>query len=93
MKLKIKKGATVEVISGAEKGKRGSVLEVLTSKMMVRIQGVRMQTHYSKQDGMQKKEGLLHYSNVKQVEAAPSKKAVKKTTKKSAKDSAKEKSL
>ena len=28
MKLKVKKGATVEVITGSEKGKRGSVLDI-----------------------------------------------------------------
>ncbi len=86
IKLKIKKGATVEVIAGSDKGKRGSVLEVRPEKMMVRVQGVRLQTHYSKQDGISKREGLLHYSNVKLVEAAPAKK------KASAKKSAKEKS-
>jgi large subunit ribosomal protein L24 len=84
IKLKIKKGATVEVISGADKGKRGSVLEVKKDRMMIRVQGVRMQTHYSAQDGISKREGLMHYSNVKMVEAAaasPKKKAAKKTAK------------
>jgi large subunit ribosomal protein L24 len=84
IKLKIKKGATVEVISGADKGKRGSVLEVKKDRMMIRVQGIRMQTHYSAQDGMSKREGLFHYSNVKLVEAAaaaPKKKAAKKTAK------------
>lgn len=73
IKLKIKKGATVEVISGSDKGKKGKVLEVNPGKMGVRVQGVRVQTHYSKQDGLQKKEGLIHYSNLKLVEGAPAK--------------------
>ncbi len=82
MKLNVKKGATVEVIAGAEKGKRGTVLEVNPQKMQVCIQGVRLQTHYSKQDGILKKEGFIHYSNVKLIEAAPAKKkAAKKATK------------
>jgi large subunit ribosomal protein L24 len=84
IKLKIKKGATVEITSGADKGKRGTVLEINKDRMMIRVQGVRMQTHYSAQDGMSKREGLLHYSNVKLVEAAaaaPKKKAAKKTAK------------
>lgn len=81
MKLKIKKGATVEVIAGSDKGKRGAVLEVVPAKMMVRIQGVRMQTHFSKQDGLQKREGLIHYSNVKLVEAAPEQKKKKSAAK------------
>ncbi len=83
MKLKVKKGATVEVIAGAEKGKRGTVLQVNPEKMQVCIQGIRLQTHYSKQDGISKKEGFIHYSNVKLIEAAAptKKKAAKKATK------------
>lgn len=72
MKLKIKKGATVEVVAGAEKGKRGSVLEVLPTKLKVRVQGVRVMTHFDKKEGILKKEGLLDYSNVKLIEAAAS---------------------
>ncbi len=82
MKLKIRKGATVEVISGADKGKRGAVLEVNTNKMRVRVEGVKMMTKHTKEDGLQKKEGSIHYSNVRLVEAAaPKKKAAKKSTK------------
>lgn len=83
MKLKIRKGATVEVISGSEKGQKGVVLEVNTSKMRVRVQGVKMMTKATKEDGLQKKEASIHYSNVRLVEAAAPK---KKTAKKSAKE-------
>ena len=79
MKLKIKKGATVQVTTGSDKGKQGVVLEVVSNKMQVRVQGVRIQTHYVKQDGLTKKEGLLHYSNVKLVSSATSTKSTKKT--------------
>ena len=78
MKLKIKKGATVEVTTGADRGKRGSVLEIDKDAMKIRVQGVRMQTHFEKQDGLTTKEGFLDYSNVKLIEQA----AAKKTTKK-----------
>ena len=84
MKLKIRKGATVEVISGSEKGKRGTVLDVNTTKMRVRVQGVKVMTKATKEDGLQKKEGSIHYSNVKLVEAAaatPKKKTAKKASK------------
>jgi ribosomal protein L24 len=47
-----------------------------------------MQTHFSKQDGIQQKEGLLHYSNVKLVEAAAPKAKKKATKKASAEKSA-----
>ena len=50
MKLKIKKGATVEVIAGAEKGKRGAVLEIDRAKMRIKIQGVRIQTKHDKKE-------------------------------------------
>ncbi|MFZ3231922.1 MAG: KOW motif domain-containing protein [Pseudobdellovibrio sp.] len=86
MKLKIKKGDTVQVISGADKGKKGSVLEVKPTAMKIKIQGVKIQTHFDKKEGLLKKEGFIDYSNVKLVEAAAKeKKAVKKTTKTSAK--------
>ncbi len=83
MKLKIRKGATVEVITGSEKGKRGTVLEVDKERMRVRVQGVRVLTRHSKKDGIVKSEGYIHYSNVKLIESpAPAK---KKSEKKAAK--------
>ncbi|MEK2644514.1 KOW motif domain-containing protein [Bdellovibrio sp. BCCA] len=80
MKLKIKKGATVQVITGSDKGKKGSVLAVDAKNMKVQVQGVKVQTHYDKKDGLLKKEGFIDYSNVKMVEAA-AKKTSKKATK------------
>ena len=82
MKLKIRKGATVEVMTGADKGKRGSVLDVDSNRMRIRIQGVKVQTRHSKKDGLVKSEGYIHYSNVKLVEAAtPAKKKTEKKAK------------
>ncbi len=82
MKLKIKKGATVQVITGNDKGKKGSVLEINPTKLLVKVQGVKIQTHFDKKDGLLKKEGFIHYSNVKLVEKAPEKKAPGKKTSK-----------
>lgn len=81
MKLKIKKGSTVQVIAGAEKGKKGTVMEINTSKMALRIQGIRVQTHFDKKEGLLKKEGLIDYSNVKLLDApaAPTKAAKTKS--------------
>mgnify|MGYP003526552206 CR=1 FL=1 len=94
MKLKIKKGATVQVIAGADKGKSGKVLAIKTDtlknqtiKIKIQVQGVKVQTHFDKQEGLLKKEGYIDYSNVKLVSAAESKgkaKAKKKTTSKNA---------
>ncbi|MBO9666936.1 MAG: 50S ribosomal protein L24 [Bdellovibrio sp.] len=82
MKLKIKKGATVQVITGSDKGKKGAVLAVDANAMKIQVQGVKVQTHYDKKDGLLKKEGFIDYSNVKLVEAASKE---KKTSKKAAK--------
>jgi large subunit ribosomal protein L24 len=68
MKLKIKKGATVQVIAGSEKGKKGTVLEINPNKLKVRVQGLRMQTHFDKKEGIQLKEGYIDYSNLKLLE-------------------------
>jgi large subunit ribosomal protein L24 len=83
MKLKIKKGATVQVIAGKEKGQKGTVLEVVPAKMGVRVQGLRIQTHFNKQEGLQKKEGLIHYSNLKLVEGPKSQSKTSKAKTKS----------
>lgn len=86
MKLKIRKGATVEVISGADKGKKGTVLAVDPKALKLKVQGVRVMTHFDKKDGLKKLESFINYANVKLVEqAAPTKaKKVAKTTKKTA---------
>ncbi|MCC2677526.1 MAG: ribosomal protein [Pseudobdellovibrio sp.] len=82
MNLKIRKGDTVQVTSGSDKGKKGTVLEVKPSALKIKVQGVKVQTHYDKKDGLLKKEGFIDYSNVKLVSAAAAKE--KKTTKKAA---------
>ena len=84
MKLKIKKGAKVQVISGADKGRSGTVLEVDPSGLRLRIEGVRVQTKHSKQNGLSKSEGFIDYSNVKLLEEATKGSSKKKTAKKTA---------
>jgi large subunit ribosomal protein L24 len=51
MKVKIKKGDTVEVISGKleDKGKRGEVINVMPTVRRVVIQGVNVRTKHQKQ--------------------------------------------
>ena len=81
MKLKIKKGDTVQVIAGSDKGKKGTVIEVKPTAMKIKIQGVKVQTHYDKKDGLLKKEGFIDYSNVKLISTGTKeKKATKKTS-------------
>jgi large subunit ribosomal protein L24 len=86
IKLKIRKGDTVQVTAGADKGKKGEVIAVDPKAMKIQVQGVRVQTHFDKKDGLLKKEGLIDYSNVKLVSRAAAEKASgAKTTKKAAK--------
>ena len=84
MKLKIGKGDTVEVIAGKDKGRKGAVLSLDKKRLRIKVQGVFMQTHYSREDGMQTHEGFVDYSNVKLVEKK-SKKATKGKKKAAAK--------
>ena len=83
-KLKIKKGATVQVLAGADKGKKGAVIEVNAKALKIKVQGVKVQTHYDKKDGLKKLEGYIDYSNVKLIEAAPAAKEKKAPAKKKA---------
>ncbi len=80
MKLKIAQGSTVEVIAGADRGKRGTVLALDKVRLKVRVQGVKIQTRHSKKDGVVKSEGFIDYSNVKLVEAAKKEAKAKKTS-------------
>ena len=91
IKLHVRKGDNVEVISGNFKGSSGKVLEVIARKQRVLIEGVRIiKRHLKKsQDNPQGKiaerEGPIHISNVKVLErgerAAKEKGAKKKATK------------
>jgi large subunit ribosomal protein L24 len=51
MKVKIKKGDTVEVISGRleDKGRRGEVIQVLSEDQRVVVQGINMRTKHQRQ--------------------------------------------
>jgi len=51
MRIKIRKGDTVEVISGAleDKGKRGEVINVFLDDRRVVVQGVNVRTKHQKQ--------------------------------------------
>jgi large subunit ribosomal protein L24 len=50
--------------------------------MKIKIQGVKVQTHFDKKDGLLKKEGFIDYSNVKLVEKSVKAAKEKKTAKK-----------
>lgn len=85
-KLKIRKGAKVQVIAGADKGKTGTVLAVDSRNMKVKVEGVKVMTHFDKKEGQKTLEGFFDYSNVKLLEAPAAKAAggKKATSKKKA---------
>jgi len=103
IKLHVRKGDNVEVISGNFRGSSGKVLEVMARKQRVLIEGVRLiKKHLKKsQDNPQGKiaerEGPIHISNVRVLERGEraakgkgSKKKQKATKEKAPKSKAKE---
>jgi large subunit ribosomal protein L24 len=56
--IKIKKGDTVKVITGKDKGKEGKVMAVVDSKVLV--EGVNMITKHSKASQANPKGGITH---------------------------------
>tara|TARA_B100001248_G_C27397744_1_gene466948 strand:+ start:514 stop:762 length:249 start_codon:yes stop_codon:yes gene_type:complete len=78
MKLKIKKDATVEVITGNDKGKQGQVLDIDKRAMRIKVKGVKMMTHFDRENGLEKKEGYIDYSNVKLISNPTEKKKIAK---------------
>lgn len=69
-KLKIKKDDTVKVITGADKGKQGRVLQVIPEKNRVVIEGINVVKKHEKpsaanpQGGIVEQEASVHISNV-----------------------------
>ncbi len=78
-KLHIRKGDTVLVIAGDDKGKKGTVLEVLLDKNRAVVEGINIVTKHTKpsagkpEGGLKKTEAALHVSNLKLVDPATDK--------------------
>ena len=74
-KFNIKKGDTVYVNAGNDKGKTGKVLEVLRDKDRVIVEGINMVSKHTKpnpkapQGGIIKQEAGIHISNVNLMDA------------------------
>jgi large subunit ribosomal protein L24 len=75
-KFHVKRGDTVEVISGNHRGSSGRILKVLPDKAQVIIEGVRLikkhqrKTQDNPNGAIIQREGPIHISNVKIVERA-----------------------
>ncbi len=73
-KLHIKKGDTVYVNSGEDKGKTGRVLEVLVAKNRAIVEGVNIVSKHAKpyaqnpNGGIEKKEASIHLSKLNLVD-------------------------
>lgn len=78
-RLKIKKGDTVKVISGGQKGKEGTVILVDRKTDRVVVEGVNIVKRHVKpgpanpQGGIETKEAGIHISNVMVVDGAGNK--------------------
>jgi large subunit ribosomal protein L24 len=78
IKLKIKKGDNVVVISGRDKGRTGQVLRVFPTERRVIVQGVNIAKRHTKPrmgepGGIVEKELALHISNIAHVDPASGK--------------------
>lgn len=73
MSMKVKRGDTVVVISGKEKGKRGEVERAIPDENRVVVQGVNVRTRHARpsqnnQQGLYTFEAPIHVSNVMVVD-------------------------
>lgn len=78
-KLHVKKGDTVYVNAGNDKGKTGKVLTVFPAKDRVIVEGVNVISRHTKpnakhpQGGILKREAGIHISNVQLIDPASNK--------------------
>ncbi len=73
VKLKIKKGDKVVVISGRDKGKNGEVLRVLREENRAVVQGVNLVKRHTRPSpgqpgGIIEKEAAIHISNIAHID-------------------------
>jgi large subunit ribosomal protein L24 len=83
--LHVKKGDKVVILTGRDKGKQGTILEVLPKKDRVVVDGINIVKKHQKprppaepEGGIKEIPAPIHASNVKKVETK-SKKAAKKS--------------
>ena len=72
--MRIKKGDTVVVLAGKDKGKQGTVLKAMPKEDKVIVEGVNVQTKHQKQTQkeaaeIKHQEGPIHVSNVMLVDS------------------------
>ena len=72
--MRIKKGDTVVVLTGKDKGKEGKVLKAMPKEERVIVEGVNIQTKHQRQTQteaaeIKHQEGPIHVSNVALVDS------------------------
>ena len=77
-KMKIKKGDTVIVIAGRDRGKKGEVLQVMPKEDRLLVQGVNLVKRHQRPGpanpgGIMEKEATIHVSNVAHLDPASDK--------------------
>ena len=73
MKIILKKGAQVKIISGRDKGKTGEILEINRKLERVKVKAVNMIKRHTKptkenKGGIISKESFIHQSNIKNID-------------------------
>jgi len=69
-KFHVKRGDSVVVLAGSQKGKSGKVLEILAAKQRARVEGLAMIKKHEKkseknpQGAITEREGSIHLSNL-----------------------------
>ena len=81
--LQIKKGTTVKILSGKDKGKTGEILEIDRKLKRVKVKSINMIKKHLKptkenKGGIITKENFIHESNVKNIDKKNSVKKEKK---------------
>jgi large subunit ribosomal protein L24 len=78
-KLHIRKGDTVKVLAGDDRGKTGTILEIIAEKNRAIVEGINIVTKHTKpsagkpEGGIKKTEAALHISNLMLVDPASGK--------------------
>ncbi len=73
-KFHVKKGDEVVVLAGSDKGKRGKIISVETTKQRVIVEGAQMIKRHTRksqdhpQGAIVEREGTIHISNVMKAE-------------------------
>ena len=73
IKMRLRKGDTVQVISGKDKGKTGEILEINRKLNKIKIKAINMMKKHLKptkenKGGIVSKENFIHQSNVRNLD-------------------------